>query len=136
MSKKQSSDRKAEAYAVSQYYDLLHSEIETIEENYSPQDIKDLCARFSQLIKRCDSEVAREISNWTQFLTIHHRYKVSGEIEELPYKAKVVYLANEDAHITYTLFQLKPLELQKIFAAHMVRHLNISDLLEVKKQSE
>lgn len=118
-------NKSEEVYDKNLYYDFLLSQVDKLEEQYSPKDVNDICIRFSLMLNLCSEEIKHEISCRTINLLIHHKYKTTSEIKEIPYKIRALILSDGTTRFTCTLTQLESETAKWIIVAHILEHLNI-----------
>jgi hypothetical protein len=123
--------KHAEVYDTNLYYDFLLGQVDRLEESYSPKDVNDICIRFSLLLNICPEAIKHEISCRTINLLVHHKYKTTGEIKEIPYKLRALILSDGTTRFTCTLTQLESKTAKWILVAHILEHLNIQEKLTV-----
>lgn len=101
------------------YYDSLLSISEYV---WIREDIADVCARFGQCMKICDTKTRNLMSELLYVLTIHHKKLSDGVYDETPYNPNLILLqnTNDEYCMVYDLEKNFPLTLQKVLNVYML----------------
>jgi len=110
---------------VCKYYNMLKEKEDDIELNYNEEDKSNVCAKFSEMLQVISTELGQEMYNWLQILCIHHKFVITGTIQELPYICEVINISEKNyKNLKYELNKIKSKPLQYIILAHMMECLS------------